>query len=160
MTTTKFKELKITQRFLLESGLDVPRDLLLQLSQMIADEDKRLREHRINRMSDEELAAWDSKSAHSVRVTTVEGLLIRGRSNMETFRYVLEHIGLDEVNTLQLKIGKRPVVIVNPKRKRISGYIAIRPGYFVLKEKSSENIGRILREIDQRLRLNLDIEFV
>lgn len=160
MNSSKFKELKITHRFLSESGLQVPQELLLTLSGMITEEEHRRQRRRIERMSDDELAALDNKSCHSIKVTTPEGLLIRSRTNMQTFRYVLEHIGLDRVNVLQVKVGRHPVVVVAPARKRLKGYIAVRPGYFVLKENASDTIASVLRQIDRMLRLNLEIELV
>lgn len=160
MNSSRLKELKITYRFLSESGLNVPNELLRTLSESIIEEENRRHSRRIERMSDDELAALDNKSCHSVRVITPEGLLIRSRTNMQTFRYALEHIGLDRVNVLQVKVGRHPVVVVAPARKRLKGYIAVRPGYFVLKENASDTIAAVLRQVDQMLQLNLEIELV
>jgi len=162
MNAKKFKELKITQRFLSECGLDVPHELLVRLSEMILEEEKRRFDHRLERMSEEELVALDNKRLSTVKVKTPDGLLLRSKTNAQTFPLVLNYIGLERVAQLNLHIGQYPIVVVDPTQQKTkrARYQLIKPGYFVFKTSSSAQIVNALTKIDEALQLNLDIEVV
>lgn len=162
MDRKKYKELKITHRFLSECGLDVPHELLISLSKMILEEEKRRLHKRLENMSDEDLAAMESKARHTIRVTTSDGLLIKSKTNLLTFQNVLLHIGLERVFTLHPHVGKTPVLVKDEtrKRKKLSGYKSLAPGYFVYKSLVAADILKILHETDEALQLDFDIELI
>lgn len=113
-------------------------------------------------MSEEELALLDEKTKHSVRVTIEDGILIKANKNIDTFQIVLNRIGLERLAEYEFKIGRHPIICYDQtlKKTRMTKYKFVKPGYFVYKTSSSSNIIKVLREIDNALHLNMDVELV
>ena len=162
MKRSKYKELCITYKYLTECELNVPDELLVSLSNLIKEEEELRKAKRLKSMSEEDFEFIDDKIKHSVRVTTKDGLIIKGKKNAQTFKLILDHIGLEILNNYNFKIGSHPIIYhdISLKRKRKTKYLFVRPGFFVYSTGSSSNIVKVLRQIDEALLLNLNIELI
>lgn len=160
MNSKKYKELKITYTYLSGCGLNVPRELLLELSRRIMAEEKRRSQKRMENMSDEELALRDQRQGHSVCVTIDGDWYFHTKRNYTTLVAVLQHIGLPKVHALGLLVGRQPLVHHDPtlQRRLRAGYKLVCPGFFVYNVSAANKIVQVLEQIDQLLHLNMEIE--
>lgn len=162
MNSRELKQLRTTLRFLTECKLDVPKDLLVALSDMLRQEESTRRQRHMDRMTEEQLERYDHRRLCSVMVTTSDGRIIRSRTNALTFRCVLEEVGLERLAMMGFIMGSKPIVFHDPSmaKKRKSGYVLSRPGYFVYKASSAREIAEVLTIIDETLHLDLQIQVV
>lgn len=159
---TYYKELRVTHRFLSECDLAVPRELMVEISRLLQEEQQRRHQRKLNRATEEQLIRMHNKPMRILQIMMADGMLVRGATNAQTYLDALEEIGLDRLLEFDFRYGKHAVLIYDPtlKRRRIQGYWFLRPGYFVCRLKDSRAMAKVLDTIDRTLQLNMQIKLV
>jgi len=158
----KLKDLKITYNTLTELEHPVPKELIVHIASLIREVEGRNLERKLNRMSEEELIALESRQRRTLRINTPDGRIIQKKVNEATFRTAMAELDAENVSALGLTIGRKPLVVFDAtmKRQRIKGYAFLKPGFFVISKSTAEEKFRALNDIDTALELDWDIDLV
>ena len=162
MKNPSLKELRATHRVLTMLDFPVPNELKLYISSQIAEKEKRMRQRKIDRMSEEELIAFDGKKHYRLRVYLKDGRFIQMKTNRLTFEQALKEIDFTLAPHFDLRLGSKPLfhVDASEKQRRVQKYHFIKPGLFVLSGISASRLKEILERLDEFLELGWDIELV
>lgn len=155
------KDLKTAHRVLTILDYPVPSALMLYLSSQITETEKAKKQKRMEHMSEEQLIAEDKKKHTRLRVTLKDGRFIQLRHNKDTFEQVIKEI--DSIKAAHdLTLGKKQVFHIDPsgRQRRVKNYVFVKPGFFVLKGKSTNQMKEILETLDETMRMGWDVELI
>lgn len=155
-------DLKTTYNVLCELDCRVPTDLLVHLAERIRATETRMSERKIARMTEEQLIRLSSKPKRRLRIYTADGRMIQKDTAEATFREAIREMDVEQLVDMNLRIGRKQLILRDETlaRKRISGYVLLQPGYFLIASSTSAAKYDVLRKIDTQLQLNWDIELV
>lgn len=156
------KDLRTTNRVLTMLEFPVSNDLKLYISSQIQEIEQRMKQRKINRMTEEELIAFDEKKHFRLRVHLEDGRFIQMKSNKATFEQAIREIDFDLAPHFDVKMGAKPLFHTDPtaKQRRVKNYIFVKPGLFVLQGQSANRMRDILERLDAFLELGWDIELL
>lgn len=160
MRKCTLKDMRTALRVLESLDIEVPCNLLAELSQRIRREEDMRSSRKMDRMSEEDLITYGSRKRTSLRVNLPDGRLLHFRTNDQTFEAALREIDLERMKTVDLRIKGRPLLLIDDsrKRQRITGYKYVCPGLFVYRKTTSQEKLTALQQLDVALQLNMDIE--
>lgn len=155
-------DLKTTYNVLCELDYPVPTDLLVHLAERIRATEARNAERKLARMTEEQLIRLSSKPKRRLKIYTADGRMIQKDTAEATFREAIRELDAEILAEMDLRIGRKQLILRDETlaRKRISGYVFLRPGYFLIASSTSAAKYDVLRKIDAQLQLNWDIELV
>lgn len=156
----KLRDLKIAYNILAELDYDVPNELLVLIVDIIRDKEQQQNARRLSKMTEEDLIRHQNKQKRKLRINIIDGRIIHKRTNEETFRAAFKEFNLDRVVAMNIHLRGKKLILVDStkKRKRLKGYVLIKPGYFVLAKSTGEEKIKTLNMIDETLQLNWEIE--
>lgn len=163
MSDQRLKDLKTTLRVLGKLDTEVPKEILIEISQKILSKEAAKEEQRMKRMSEEELVRHEKRTRRILRVNTFDGRILQEKTNESTFLLALQEAGMDQLEAIDhLILRHNPLFIHDSsgKRKRISNYRMLRPGLFIFKKTKTEEKVRILKQLDSQLQMNWDIQLL
>lgn len=158
MRKLRLSELRKTYEVLNMLDTDVPKSLLVHLSDLIQEkeqEQKQKKEHK-------QVLTNSCKSSSKIRKLKVirnDGILIKEKSNMLTFMHAIVDAGIPEVSNLNIQFAKQNIVILDSSetKKLIKGYKRFGTNAFIRKIESFETQFRILNTINKQLELHWTI---
>lgn len=115
----------------------------------------------MERMSEEQLIAEDEKKHTRLRVTLQDGRFIQMKYNKDTFEQVIKEINWSTPPN-DLMLGNKQVFHIDPsgKQRRVKNYLFIKPGFFVLKGKTTNQMKEILERLNQAMQMGWDVELI
>lgn len=155
------KDLKTAHRVLTVLDYPVANDLMLYLSSQITEKEKAKKQRRMERMSDEQLIAEDEKKHTRLRVTLKDGRFIQMKYNKDTFEQAIKEIDWS-TTPYDLTLGNKQVFHIDPtgRQRRVKNYVFVKPGFFVLKGKTTNQMKEILERIDESMQMGLEVEII
>lgn len=156
----RLTDLKKAYNVLCDLDYSVPQALLVHISDRIRTTEHRNVERRKSRMTEEQLIRWENRKMHAIRIILPDGRMIQRKNNQATFLEAIREIGPERIASLNLKIGRNPVILKDETQKRryFRNHVFIKPGYFLVGKTTTMQKAAILRTLDDRLRLGLEIE--
>lgn len=156
----KLSDLKKTYNVLCDLDYPVPQALLTHIAGIIRTTERRNIERRKSRMTEEQLIRWEGRKRRTMRIILPDGRMIQRRNNQATFHSAIKEIGPERIVSLDLKVGRNPVIHTDEtlKRKYIRNHIFIKPGYFLIGKTTTVQKVAILNAIDTLLKIGLEIE--
>ena len=147
-------------RVLESLDIEVPNDLLAELSRRIRLEEDMRSSRKIDRMSEEDLITYENRKRTSLRVNLPDGRLLHFRTNDQTFEAALREIDLESLKTVDLRVRNHPMLLFDAsgKRQRMTGYKFVCPGLFLYRKTTAMEKLTALQRLDEALQLNMDIE--
>jgi len=137
-----------------------PSTVKIVISDHIREMEKKTRDRRLARMTEEDIITYEERPKNRVRITTFDGRLIQRKTNEETFLAALCEANLDRLVSLDIIVNRKPLVVHAPSRVLMKGYTRVAEGYFVRHIRNQRDRLALLNYIDSYLQLNWDIEKV
>ena len=162
MRKPNIKELRTTLNVLATLDIEVPNDILVELSDRIRQKEKDKLSRKLNRMSEEELIRYGNRQKSTLRVLLPDGRLIQGRTNDVTFLLALKEADHIQLRGIEMKVRRNPVFLPDPtlERRRIKNYTLLSPGLFVFTKTTAAEKKKILSTVTDRLQLEWEISII
>lgn len=162
MPNPTLKDLRTTYRVLTHiAAVPVANELLVYLAEQIQATEQRKLNNRISRMTEEDLIRYQEAPRHRIRINLPDGRIIQEKTNEQTFYMALIEAGIQNVHSLGIVVRGRPLLVqFGPERRQFNGHKLLAPGYFVVRGVKPAERLQILRQMDERLRLNWAILLV
>lgn len=160
MRKLRLSELRKTYDVLNRLDTDVPKSLLVYLSDMIQETEQE--QNKSKRQKDTKQALGQRKTKiRKLRVIKSDGILIKEKSNLLTYMHAIVDAGIPEISNLDIKFAKQNIVIfdMSQKKKLIKGYKRFGTSGFIRKIDSFETQFRILNTINRQLNLKWKIGY-
>lgn len=156
------KDLRTAQRVLQIIDYPVADELLLYLSNRIMEIEQSVKQRRMERMTDEDLLAFDEKKHYRLRVHLKDGSFIQMKHNKQTFEQAIRLIDFNAAPHYDIRVGTKRLFHVDPtqKQKRVKRYLFVNPGLFVLTGTTVSRQKEILEALDEFLELGWEIELI
>lgn len=156
------KELRTTLNVLATLDIEVPNQILVELSDRIRQKEKEKLTRKINRMSEEELIRYGNRQRSTLRVLLPDGRLLQARTNDATFMLAIQEAGPERLRGIEMKIKRNPLFIIDEtdERRRIKNYIFLIPGLFIYGKTSAAEKKKILTTISDRLLLEWEVSVI
>lgn len=154
------KDLRTTYRVLSKLNYDVPKPLLVALADLIKDEEKLRKNHKIARMSEEDLIRYQASPRRRLRINLPDRRIIQEKTNEETFYTALREVDFSLLLSLDLLNQGHPIFVgFDSPRRQYKDHKQLQPGQFVYRKIKSQDRMNLLRRIDESLHLNWEIIF-
>lgn len=160
MRKLRLSELRKTYDVLNRLDTDVPKSLLVYLSDMIQETEQE--QNKSKRQKDTKQALGQRKTKiRKLKVIKSDGILIKEKSNLLTYMHAIVDAGIPEVSSLDIRFAKQNIVIfdISEKKKLIKGYKRFGTSGFIRKIDSFETQFRILNTINRQLNLKWKIGY-
>ena len=152
------KALRTTIYTLSGIGYNVDEGLLVHLTDLLRNEEERLKQRRLDKMSDEELAAADRAKPRRLRVYRRDGSIIPGKKSIDVFiKAILEsQATFEELSPIRVK--KKPLVIKRTAGRKMKGYCILCDDNCIYRGCRTEEMVDILERIDEQRAMYWEIE--
>lgn len=161
MAKPTLKDLRTTYRVLSHMDDEVPQWLLVTLAEQIKAEEKSRKYRKIAKMSEEELIRYQATPKRRLRINLPDGRIIQEKTNENTFFKALRELDPEQVSNLGMSLRGRPIfVIFKEPRKQLNGHKMLKEGFFVIRQMKSEERHQLLKKLDEKLKLNWEIELM
>ena len=122
MSDQRLKDLKTTLRVLGKLDTEVPKEILIEISQKILSKEAAREERRMKRMSEEELVRHEKRTRRILRVNTFDGRILQEKTNEATFLLALQEAGMDQLEAIDhLILRHNPLFIHDSSGRRTEG---------------------------------------
>lgn len=160
MRKLRLSELRKAYDVLNRLDTDVPKSLLVYLSDMIQEKEKEQNESKKQKAAKPTLEQRKAK-IRKLKVIKADGILLKEKSNLLTYMHAIVDAGIPEVSNLDIRFAKQNIVIfdLSEKRKLIKGYKRFGTSGFIRKIDSFETQFRILNTINRQLNLKWKIGY-
>lgn len=160
MRKLRLSELRKTYDVLNRLDTDMPKSILVYLSDMIQESEQE--QNKSKRQKDTKQALGQRKTKiRKLKVIKSDGILIKEKSNLLTYMHAIVDAGIPEVCNLDIRFAKQNIVVydMSEKKKLIKGYKRFGTSGFIRKIDSFETQFRILNTINRQLNLKWKIGY-
>jgi len=160
MKKPTIKDMRTTLSVLDTLGTLVPNELKVEIARRIRQAENHKTELLLDRLSDDELFAFENRKRNILRVNLPDGRLIHLKTNDLTFEAALRELGLERLISLQVLVRRHPLVQYDStlQRRRWTGYRYLMPGIFIYRKTTAAEKLQALMQYDEHFQLEWDVE--
>lgn len=161
MAKPTLKDLRTSYRVLSKMTQGVPQDLLVTLADLIKAEEKSRNYRKLARMTEEELIRYQACPKRRLRINLPDGRIVQEKTNEATFYTALRELNFSAVLALDMNIKGKPLFVgFKEPRKQLTGYKMLKESCFALRISKGDDRLNLLRRLDEKLRLNWEIQLI